>query len=466
LVVWVFLPEDDGDWRPYTFDEELAALEAKRAIPDEENAARIYKEIFEQFSDVEFPKGEVFDSGYRTAWLSKDNPEHDEFVRKHEDTIEKALEAAKFERCYFPAHINWYDFWEERFGLSVFRQLAYLLVISANNDMAEGRINQALEKSRAIFQLGKHVCQQPTMVEMMVGHAVKALAVRQFKELVLYDDITEEQLDFARKTLRDVRYDWRSDWPRMLDGEKLFMISALGPHFEINTEGKVRLSRDRKAIFRKFCPEEMPPATYRQKKLAKAGTIFVWFFFPSTPQKVAKIIDAAFEKYYPMAEQDFDRSKEPRKMLPSLTEHNFSRFRFDYRYLIETMAGMSEEVFYGVRDIYIRTMSNTRAALLIIALRHHKNETGHWPESLDQISDSVEAETLIDPINGDSFVYKLTPENFTLYSKGKNNIDEGGEHDAVFDPNSFEMKVNVDDWLFWPPRSRKAKEENTDVEQQ
>ena len=29
LIIWVFLPEDNEGWRPYTFDEELAALEAK-----------------------------------------------------------------------------------------------------------------------------------------------------------------------------------------------------------------------------------------------------------------------------------------------------------------------------------------------------------------------------------------------------------------------------------------------------
>ncbi|MHC4654485.1 MAG: hypothetical protein ACYS91_05630, partial [Planctomycetota bacterium] len=28
LIIWVFLPEDNEGWRPYTFDEELAAIEA------------------------------------------------------------------------------------------------------------------------------------------------------------------------------------------------------------------------------------------------------------------------------------------------------------------------------------------------------------------------------------------------------------------------------------------------------
>ncbi|GAH19734.1 unnamed protein product, partial [marine sediment metagenome] len=61
-------------------------------------------------------------------------------------------------------------------------------------------------------------------------------------------------------------------------------------------------------------------------------------------------------------------------------------------------------------------------------------------------------------------VYKLTEENFTLYSKGKNNIDENGEYNSIWDPNSYEHKVEEDDWLIWPPRGRKSKEESTNDE--
>ena len=34
LIVWVFLPDTDGDWRAYTFDEDLAVFQAKYAIPE------------------------------------------------------------------------------------------------------------------------------------------------------------------------------------------------------------------------------------------------------------------------------------------------------------------------------------------------------------------------------------------------------------------------------------------------
>jgi hypothetical protein len=50
----------------------------------------------------------------------------------------------------------------------------------------------------------------------------------------------------------------------------------------------------------------------------------------------------------------------------------------------------------------------------------------------------------------------LTEENFTLYSKGKNNIDEGGERD---------WDSGADDWRFWPKSSRKTKNEKADARQ-
>jgi len=69
LIVWVFLPEETEGWRPYTFDDELAALEAKRAIPDEENAAIIYNQLLESYADEDFNMPEDFP--IREPWTVK-----------------------------------------------------------------------------------------------------------------------------------------------------------------------------------------------------------------------------------------------------------------------------------------------------------------------------------------------------------------------------------------------------------
>jgi hypothetical protein len=60
------------------------------------------------------------------------------------------------------------------------------------------------------------------------------------------------------------------------------------------------------------------------------------------------------------------------------------------------------------------------------------------------VSEYVPAEAFIDLINNGSFVYKLTDENFTLYSQGKNGIDEGGRWGYV-----RALDKNQDDIMIW-----------------
>jgi hypothetical protein len=104
-----------------------------------------------------------------------------------------------------------------------------------------------------------------------------------------------------------------------------------------------------------------------------------------------------------------------------------------------------EDNIERMQDGYLRRqLWRCRGNRILIALRRYRNKNGQWPESLDPIKDLVPGEILVNPINGGSFVYKLTEENFTLYSKGKNNIDEAGERN----------QSGADDWPIWPPKNR------------
>lgn len=129
--------------------------------------------------------------------------------------------------------------------------------------------------------------------------------------------------------------------------------------------------------------------------------------------------------------------------------------KLNYRYLVERVVEILGPAYYSIHNTYLRTISQQRGARLTIVLRRYKNKTGHWPVSLDDIQSLATEEIFVDPINGGSFIYKLTDENFTLYSKGKNNIDENGKY-----------KDGADDWPIWPAPGKKckAKKENTDAE--
>lgn len=79
-----------------------------------------------------------------------------------------------------------------------------------------------------------------------------------------------------------------------------------------------------------------------------------------------------------------------------------------------------------INELYLKHITTARGIHILIALRHYKNKTGYWPESLEQIKDLVSQDILIDPQNNGPFVYNLTDNGFTLYSIGPNNIDEAG----------------------------------------
>ena len=92
------------------------------------------------------------------------------------------------------------------------------------------------------------------------------------------------------------------------------------------------------------------------------------------------------------------------------------------------------------RLILLRLAASRQAAPILIALRRHKDKTGTWPETLEQIEPKPPEQMLIDPQNNGPFIYKRDGDDFIFYSKGPNSIDEGGSSSG-----------SADDWPIWLP---------------
>jgi hypothetical protein len=470
LIIWVFLPDENGNWQPYkyNFDEELTAIEAKYVIPDELNAATIYNKLLQDYDEEVFytnlsPEDQE-KLPMRESWLSKDHPKMAEWIQQQQNTIEKLLEASKIDQCLF--RINDPANFEKQINrYAAMRRWAFLLVSAANNDIAENRIKEGFQKNMALLQMGKHLYQQPSTTDWLVGTAIEAIGIDQLKTFVITEDATEEYLSSIEKALTGIKYDWNSDFLKILKSDELSATREFARYYEINPKGKIRLSRDplgeMRSILKKQLEnneikeqqyqksvESLVYLTYWQKKLIKAQTILLWFYLPSSPEKAADLIKIIYQKYYEMARPDYNWAKEPREIR---TTPQF-KFRLNRYRTIELLASVSEEPYYRIQEIYLRRQTGIRASRSIIALRRYKNQNGRWPENLDEIKPFAPAEIFVDPINGNSFVYKLADDSFKLYSKGKNNIDEDGKRDRW-----GEERTGADDWLIWPPHGQKTK---------
>ena len=480
LAIWVFLPEKNKDWQPYTFDKEITAFEAKYKIPDEENAALIYNQLFETYdtitSEPNSPPDILFDELLHNNWKSKDYPKAAQWLRENQHIIDKLLKASKIERCYFSNDIHTFPFVVPDY-YSTMRQFAYLLTSAANNNIAEGNINVALEKYLCTIQIGKHLCQQPTMIDMLYGIAFEQLATGQLKSFLVIQNPSKEQLDIIEDAIAGIEHNWSSDLPKFIENDRLRAKSLFSNLYEINSNGKTRLSHDPFAQMRDVSKKQLEDGeieddefedmqafimkpTYCQKKLLKANTILLWYSLPSTPQKLGNIIDTSYERLYEMTDPNYNWKKEPKEC--SMASLISTSAKLNYTYMIKLLADMSEQAYFGFHDAYIQTIAKQSGSQIIIALRRYKNKNGTWPQSLEEIKNITAAENLIDPLNGGSFVYKLTDDNFILYSKGKNNIDEAGERTITFDVNEPKWpETKEDDILIWP---KKTKECNTEQE--
>jgi len=286
-------------------------------------------------------------------------------------------------------------------------------------------------------------------LDLLVGIAINLRGLDQINKYVVTGDAKDEYLQLMNNVLKSSEYDWRSDLHQILDSEKLMFKSFMCAMFyQTNSEGRIRLNRDPRSTLRaqfkcilvsgKSTWRPMNPDSYGQIKLTKAMSVFCWLFVPSTPQKTTVIIDDIHQQYYSMADPEYDWQKEHDKF-------SLKSVRLNFRCLLEMMSRILEGNWPGIHDKYLRATAWKKASRLIIVLRRYKNRIGHWPESLEGIKSLASSEIFVDPINDGDFVYKLTEENFSLYSRGKNNIDERGERGI-----KEQDGTRVDDILFWP----------------
>ncbi len=347
---------------PKSVEERLAEIEAARAIPDSENAALIYNELL-AIGSPKLPESleQLEWITRRDPWSSKEHPQLAEWIESHEQTITRLLEAAKLEECRFPIPADVYAI--NTRPLATIRQWAFLLSRAGCNDIGEGRTDAGIEKHLATVQLGRHICQQPLILDHIVGSAVTELGLRGLSCIIIETPLTQAQLKAIEQFPVDIEDNWA----------------------EVS-----------KQIFR--------------------------------------VEDMIAKKSYGMT----------------------------YR-LLEWVSGMSiSSSMKRVHDIHLRIIAGRQALKIIIGLSRHKDKQSSWPKTLDEVKALAPAEAFVDPLNGGAFVYKLTDESFTLYSKGANKIDEDGRRNSVYDPKTNEYVPKEDDVLFWPPREPKMKKENDD----
>jgi hypothetical protein len=447
IVVWLFLP-DSGNWRPYNFDYELKDLEAKRAVPNAENAAIAYQKIIARldvnsappfYDDVNEPSTHVF-------WKGSDHPETAAFIDAHMGLITDAMAASRMEKCAFPIQTDPLKFSIDT--VAGMRQITYLLMSAANRDMGEERVDEALDKYFSVIHLGRQVKQQPTIIFFLVGKAIEDLGAYKLPYIIVESNSTPEERKAIGSVFKTYN-DWPKFFPKMSQYEKVLGENMLGLFYETNEQGSIRYMR-KIPIPESLAKESTYQPTVLQKHLFKLVSITLWFVLPSDPRVLGTAYAKAFDEALISADANqWDVSDSAQ--FGSIT------MLFSTPNMTKTCAKIGATSFTRIQQTYSRTIVMYRTMHILLALREYKDTNGHWPHSLEQVRDKVPAEAMVDPFTGGSFIYKTKGDKFLLYSVGENKIDEK----CMERPKGVSWKKTsgqFDDILIWPQKREQVKE--------
>ncbi len=411
LAGWVFVPDRGEDWQPYTFADEIVALQAQDAIPDEENAATIYNELLQDYDPADM-KLTFLGLGLKIEtisepWSSQAYPTLAHWLQQHQDLMAQLMEASQRKNCRLPLSFDVVV--SNRRELDRYPSLknwATLLLRAGNNDIAEGRADQAVTKYIAVLRMADHLYQQHKMVDFLIGFGIELIALPPLNRFVVEGQPNEEQFESVSQALSNLKNNWSVDFRKCLNYDRLFAKNAFCTlAYQTNPQGRVRLSRNPAAAIRYGFRRNIPQ-DYWQKTSTKASAMLAWWFLPSSPDKAARMIDGYYEKYYHMARPDFDWAGVSAEPVP--------RFKLNCRFIVKSLTDNTTRLYRPFHNTYLRQLTLRRGSRLLVAIKQYQMEHNAWPADLDAIRAAVPAEALIDPVTANEFEYENHGQWFSL----------------------------------------------------
>lgn len=454
VIVWIFIPEKDaGQWKPYTLDKEIAAFNAKYAIPDEDNAAVLYTAVMKNQNWDEICS-QLDKLGYRDPncvehWSDEDGRKLAELVLPLEPDLNAIREAAKNSKCRFEVHPTVLGLDGDMDRLRIFRRWASILkTISSHNCPLQDQIDTDI----TLLQMSKHLSDQPTLLNLLSGLAIAGTGQNQLEKNIMDAAVSSQQLDAIENALQQSKFDMASQWPQILECEKFYVKDVYALMYEMHTSGKIRFTHGLyQNLFNivKEDPNEFPRWTKFQKKVFPLS---MWFVLPDRPDSIFQMIDTAYQPYYAANWSDCFNTKPKRPFYPTAEFQNFPfhTSQWNIRGCVDLLAAMTQSIINNFHYTLSKSEADRRGCLLLCAIRRYRIEHQDWPEKLEDLLPAVPEDLLTDPVSQERFVYKRDGDSFILYSKGYDGIDSGGKRKSIFDPNKQSITHLQDDILIWP----------------
>ena len=473
VAVWIFIPEKDtGNWRPYTFDAEVAALNAKYDVPDEENAALYYEQIkvtdfYEGWTwedhfanDAEKRGPDLCDPNDDTLsrpWTAEEFPEMATWLEAEKEKVAPFFEAVKFDKCWFEIKSDPNSIFRISQRCSDIKKTVQIVQRMVFQDLGSNNIEGALEKAMGILKCSYHYQQQASLIDNLVGWAIYAMFMNTTREIIVPYGLNDDFLSIIEQKTQAFKEDWAPLANRFLDYEKVQYKNTLGILFEVNDNGDVRYTRQPNPLadftlaaawgLKKDMTE---PSEYWQARQNKLHRLLYWLIYNSSLEELSDLGDKVYAVYRERLTKEKIDYQGPQNWR-DLLHYNLST---ESTMMLYTEIAMPTLV--KVQKIYRRIATDKKATLIVIALRRYYNKYGAWPETLELIKEQLPEEIFVDSLNGQQIAYMRPKgcDSFILYSFGEDGIDDGGFRGYAYGESDKEK----DDFLFWPQNEDELKQ--------
>lgn len=424
-----------GNWRPYRFDNVLGAMEARRAVPDAENAARHYESVFaridpEDGPDFVFSGGSLRDEFGQHPWKGADHPRASEWLDSYSQVVDKLLAIGRMEQCRWPIRADVYD--EYTVPYRKLRRSVLLLMAAGNRDLGEGRIAPALAKYFCVIRVADHLHQQPSTVDSLTGFSAEGPAMQMIRRVLVQSDPSDEDIAAIADYLPPAADPWPQEWERLLEHDKLHYMNLLGRLYEVNDEGNVRFAG--KLVV-------LPKDQREQEDPAWIPRVYWLMSMPLDPQGLRRIVDSHFAGIDAVVNAGCLAAVAGTEAGASIDMDGFVKTICNfYRWGLE-ISFFDASWYLRHRQRLAAGISERRGTWLVLGLRRYRNARGAWPEALEEVSPYVPDEAFRDSTADGTFVYAREGDGFRLHGNGPDG------------------RVTL-----WPPRAREPAPESNSEE--
>jgi len=398
------------------------------------NAAPLYHEAIELYAVSSAGVSKLILTNYEQVTL-EEKQIMEKWLADNNDILELVIAGSK-KPYYWQKYGNKQDTGEMTAvlipNLAEFRRLAKTLCWRALISDDKGMYEDAIEDIKACYRLGWHLKGDKFLIEQLVGIAIRGMAVDQLSSIVSQNQIDSDELAALQKDFEQMIAD--EDFVISFDAEKMYTYDELQRCF---TEG--RFGRNHLYL-------------QRLRRITSLGDLDRIFAKPLTTSLHVLFTHPDKQQSMEMADRFYDFYDEIAQKTPGQFHLEAIDVEKETAKLIKgnVLLEILTPQIHRIHALSYRYKTVVETTLMIIAILRYNQDTGEYPENLQQlVSAGYLKELPIDSFSDKPFVYKKTEDGFLLYSVGSNFTDDDGR---VVRNAQGKIKIFVDegDWVFWP----------------